>query len=353
MSKALVIQTAFLGDLVLTTPLLRALVERGYEVDVLCTPAGAAVLSGLPKVNAIVFEKKTMTGIQSFLFAKRNLQKNYDKIFCVHRSLRSLVLGRIPRAQQAWAYSNPLAKLLCYDVVKYLPYAQGIHYVDRVLSMANRGLINAELSPGALSFSRTPWLTVTKPEAAGVKDRFNLDKKTKPYLVVSPYSAWGTKIWPIERHVAAGYAVAEKRGFDMVILGDHNHQNAEIDGILSKNYGLRPSGAPRVVNLCGLTSVGDLKAILAGASLLITNDSAPVHIAAAFDVPTVCVFGPTAPLWGFYPLSTKHAVVQHQDLSCRPCHIHGPRVCPLEHFRCMKDIQAEQVIQAALNITHI
>ena len=79
---------------------------------------------------------------------------------------------------------------------------------------------------------------------------------------------------------------------------------------------------------------------------MIGNDSAPLHLAAAAGTPTVAIFGPTAPALGFGPYGVAHVVVQ-RNLDCRPCSAHGGRKCPKGHFRCMKEIDAAAVLDAA------
>ncbi len=82
------------------------------------------------------------------------------------------------------------------------------------------------------------------------------------------------------------------------------------------------------------------------AAVLVTNDSAPLHVAAAVGTPIVAIFGPTVPAFGFAPRGPRDAVVEHPDLPCRPCSAHGPRTCPLGHHRCMKEIAVDQVLHA-------
>ena len=81
--------------------------------------------------------------------------------------------------------------------------------------------------------------------------------------------------------------------------------------------------------------------------LFITNDSGPMHIATAFDVPTLAIFGPTTRELGFFPYGEGHRVVEVKDLACRPCALHGGKKCPLGHFKCMKDIHADEVFRNA------
>ena len=102
----------------------------------------------------------------------------------------------------------------------------------------------------------------------------------------------------------------------------------------------------RPVNLAGKTTVRELMALLSVCGFLVTNDSGPMHIAAALGVPTLAIFGPTVPSFGYTPWGESNRIIEHPDLPCRPCDRHGPQVCPLGHHRCMTEIPASRVIAA-------
>ena len=91
--------------------------------------------------------------------------------------------------------------------------------------------------------------------------------------------------------------------------------------------------------------------IIRGASLLVANDSAPVHIASAFNVPTVAIFGPTVKDFGFYPYHKRSVVVEVEGLGCRPCLIHGGRRCPIVTFDCMRKISPDEIVMDALKVS--
>jgi heptosyltransferase-2 len=103
-----------------------------------------------------------------------------------------------------------------------------------------------------------------------------------------------------------------------------------------------------VIDATGRLSLLASAELLSRCMLLVTNDSAPQHLASAMGTPTVTVFGPTVPEFGFGPLAPGARVAGHPTLSCRPCHPHGPAVCPLGHWRCMRDLPATAVLDEAL-----
>jgi heptosyltransferase II len=111
------------------------------------------------------------------------------------------------------------------------------------------------------------------------------------------------------------------------------------DGILAATEGDAIDATGRLSLLASAALIGRCAAI-------VSNDSAPLHLASAMNVATVAVFGPTVPAFGFGPLAERSLVAEHAGLTCRPCHPHGPRVCPLGHWRCMRDLGVPHVLDA-------
>ena len=99
----------------------------------------------------------------------------------------------------------------------------------------------------------------------------------------------------------------------------------------------------------GLLASADL---IRRSKLLVTNDSLPQHLASAMGTPTVTIYGPTIPAFGFGPLAPRSTTAGHEFLDCRPCHPHGPAECPLGHHRCMRDLAAADVLSRALAVLH-
>jgi heptosyltransferase-2 len=143
---------------------------------------------------------------------------------------------------------------------------------------------------------------------------------------VAPGSVWATKRWLPEKFAAAMRLIAADRdrpGF--VLLGDRAER--EIAGAVAADY------AGPLLNLSGETPLELLCAIIERLDLLICNDSAPIHIAGAYRVPTVAIFLATHPRFGFGPFAQPYRIAE-VELACRPCSPHGARQCPLGHFNC-------------------
>jgi heptosyltransferase-2 len=159
------------------------------------------------------------------------------------------------------------------------------------------------------------------------------------FIALAPGSIWGTKRWP-------GYAdLAAALEAPVVVVG--GREDAELAETVAAAAGGRGHNAAGVLGLrCSA-------ALIARAAVLVTNDSAPLHLATAVGTPVVAVFGPTVPAFGFGPRGPRDVVVEHPSLACRPCSAHGPQVCPLGHHRCMKELSVEAVAAALAAVSGV
>ena len=195
------------------------------------------------------------------------------------------------------------------------------HESDRLLALAN-------MPPGVYP----PHL---RPTAEDEQAAAHLGEG--PFVALAPGSIWGSKRWPyyaeLAGRLAAEVAVVVVGGTADVALGDE----------IVKAVG--PSGR-RAVNACGTLTLRQSAALIGRAQLLVTNDSAPLHLATAMGTPIVAVFGPTVTEFGFGPLRPGDVALGVDGLQCRPCSPHGPPQCPLGHHRCMREITVAAVIAA-------
>jgi heptosyltransferase-2 len=148
---------------------------------------------------------------------------------------------------------------------------------------------------------------------------------------------WATKRWPyfpeLARRLAPSARIAVVGGADDAPLA-REIQNA--------------AGQADTVDATGKLSLLASAELIGRAAALVTNDSLPQHIASAMETPTVTLFGPTVPAFGFGPLAARSVTLGHTALECRPCHHHGPRRCPLGHWRCMTELAVERVADAVI-----
>lgn len=325
-APALVIQTAFLGDVVLTTPLLEALARRHGPVDVVTTPAAAPLLETHPAVRrAIAYDKRRADrGPAGVLRLARALRAGgYAIAYLPHRSLRSAILARLAGIPRRVGFHDGWPSL--YTGVRHRP-ASG-HEIDRLLALADE----------RPHHQTAPSLGITAGDHAAAERLVREVGGDLPIVALAPGSIWGTKRWP-------GYAALAARLADRAtVIAVGAPEDAELAAEIVA--AVRAAGGA-AVNACGRLALREAAALIGRAAVLITNDSAPLHFAAAMGTPIVAVFGPTVPGFGFGPRGPRDVVVERLGLPCRPCSAHGPRTCPLGHHRCMREILVEDVMRA-------
>jgi heptosyltransferase-2 len=152
------------------------------------------------------------------------------------------------------------------------------------------------------------------------------------FVALAPGSIWGTKRWP--------YYPALAMALDRPVAVIGGAEDAPLANAVI-------AAAPgRAASAAGALSLRASAALIHRAAVLVTNDSAPLHLATAVGTPVVAVFGPTVPEFGFGPRGPADIALGNVGLACRPCSRHGPQRCPLGHHRCMRDLAAETVAAA-------
>jgi heptosyltransferase-2 len=328
---SLVIQTSFLGDTVLTTPLIASLAERG-PVDIVVTPLGASLLRGNPALRRlIVYDKRGRdAGVLGLRRLARQLRSGgYESAYLAQGSLRSAVLARAARISRRVGFDTSAGRALYSERVRY---RRDRHHAERLWRLAAGDL--AESPPPE---SLRPSLFPDAEDRAAVDALLSELAPGGPLVALAPGSIWGTKRWP---HVAALAATLDEARF--VIIG-----SAE-DGALAETIATAAPG--RVLDATGRLSLLASAELIRRCTVLVANDSAPTHLASGVGTPTVTLFGPTVPAFGFGPLAPRSESLGVEGLPCRPCHPHGPRECPLGHFDCMRTLEPSQVAARVRNL---
>ncbi|HWC72479.1 MAG TPA: lipopolysaccharide heptosyltransferase II [Gemmatimonadales bacterium] len=319
-AQTLVIQTAFLGDVILTTPLLSAIAARHGLTDVVTRPVAAPLLETHPAVRQVIpYDKRRSdrgwAGVRKL--ARRLSVQRYERVYLPHRSLRTAALAWWARIPSRIGFSG----LWSFLYTEARPKPRTGHESDRLLALAKE-------PPAAYR----PQLRPTPDDervAAGIVQG--------DFVALAPGSIWGSKRWPHYSELAA--RLATRTG--VVVVGSRD------DSVLGDDIGRAVERAGgRAVNACGQLTLRQSAALIGRAAVLVTNDSAPLHLATAMSVPIVALFGPTVTEFGFGPLRPGDIALGVDGLLCRPCSPHGPLQCPLGHHRCMRDLSVEAVIAA-------
>ncbi len=335
MNRALVIQTAFLGDVILTLPMVQVL-KRSFpesQIDFLAIPETAEIVKTHPDISqVIVYDKHDRHHtLSDFIELRAGLKKRrYDLVLCPHRSLRSALLASGTGAEVRVGFDRTALKR---SFTNLMPWKFGMHEVERNLSLLSPlGIEAGREAPKLFPGERE------KEEAA----RFLSDHGVEPpFAAVAPGTVWKTKRYPVEQMEDVVRGLLDRFSKVVLVGGGSDREIAEKFLHLGED----------VVSAVGELPFMASAEIIRRASLLIANDSAPVHVASAFDVPTVAIFGPTIKEFGFYPYHRNAKVVEIEGLACRPCSVHGGNKCPISTFVCMKDITPDRIVEAGLELS--
>ena len=330
--KILILQTAFIGDVVLATPLIEAATKRYPEAEIsfLTIPYSAPVLRNHPGLKRIiVFEKRGRGGFRNTLSIVKELKREkYDLAIVPHRSFRSAAMVSAAGITKRVGFDKSAGKFLLTEAIEY---RNDWHEVKRNLSLL--GMQDEDFPPGLYPGEAETEKAIRFLKKNGIEDAC---------IAIAPGSIWNTKRW-LEHHFQDLLKSMKSGGLPPVVLVGSSGErklSEEIAGGL-EGYAFVAAGI-----LDPLQSA----ALLKNAGALIANDNAAGHIAAAVGTKVVTVFGPTIPGFGFAPFGEGHRIVEHPGLYCRPCRIHGSGRCPEKHFRCMLELKPERVLETLMEI---
>lgn len=333
--KILVVQTSFLGDVILTTPLLAEVRRRFPEalLAVLCTPQAEGLLGGNPDIDEVIVDDKRRGGFRALRTMAAHLrQRRFTVALSPHRSLRTALLLYLAKIPCRIGFRQSAGWFLFHRRVER---DSRRHDVDRNLSLLEAWGIDTRECGRELRIAVTPQARQAVAElfrALGINgDRSRL------VFGLHPGSVWHTKRWSREGYAELAVRLRQRYGAQVLLFG--GPQDTEVVEAVQELSG--HAG----INLTGKLNLNELAGALERCDVFISNDSAPMHLAVARDVPVVAIFCATTPALGFYPYSSR-AVVVEKALHCRPCAPHGGRRCPLGTEACIRSITAEQVLAA-------
>ena len=326
--KILVTQTAFLGDVILSTPVVREInkIFRYSQIDVLTRPDTQIVFKYNPYVNkTLVFDKKgKRKKLASFIeLVKLFREIEYDLAISIQSSFTSamlMVLGKIPNR-------------VGFDMQKFLtipiPYDNNLHTREKALSLL-KPFFNEE-------FDSQTQLFWSQREDEKAQRIFDIISSQSNYVVgIAPGSVWQTKRWLKEYYISLARMLTHEN-FSLVFIGGKTEREL-CHEIIAKSRA-------HAFNLAGDLNVLESAALIDRLDLMITNDSAPLHIANAVKTDVLAIFGPTVKEFGFYPFRENDRMLEI-PLYCRPCGKHGGRYCPERHYKCMRLVTPEMVFDA-------
>jgi lipopolysaccharide heptosyltransferase II len=327
MMKFLVIQTAFIGDVVLATGIVEKLHRHFPEaqIDFMVRKGNEGLLQNHPYLNEVlIWEKKTGKLKNLWKLLRLIRKRRYDKVINVQRFAATGILTAFSGARETIGFDkNPFSWLFSKKIKHVISDVDHpIHEVDR-----NNELIRAFTNDEVMK----PHLYPSAQDTTAVQEY-----KKPPYITISPASVWFTKQFPKDKWIA--FAKEIPANYTIYLLGAPN------DVPLAEEICAGGMGAT-VVNLCGKLSFLQSAALMKDAAMNYVNDSAPMHFASSVNAPVTAVYCSTLPSFGFGPLSDKRFIVEIKEpLACRPCGLHGRPACPLGHFKCAYEITNEQLL---------
>lgn len=339
--KAVIIQTAFLGDAILTTPMFAAFKRffKDAELTAVLRPDGAQLLAGLPALNEIIpYDKKKkhrgISGIRRLASELRDRQ--FDVLLSPHGSHRTSFVSMFSKIPERYGFRDAGFSRLAYN--HRLERRGELPEIKRLLHF-----LNDSVCPGASDFSTQLSLV---EDAASLQEADALLRKHEALrpILLAPSSIWPTKRWTPYGFAELAAKLVRKYKTKILLVGAPGDRPV-CDSVQSFLKEFQPHFIQeKVVTIAGDTSLRGFYSLVKKARILISNDSAPVHYACAAGTPVVAIFGPTVPALGYAPI-TKNSRIAELDLACRPCGTHGGLVCPLGHFRCMKELSADSIME--------
>lgn len=347
--QILVVQTAFLGDVVLATPVVEKL-HRYFpnaNIDFLLRKGNESLLKNHPFIrNLIIWDKKDGKWKNAFKVIKQLRATKYDYVINLQRFATSGIITAFSGGNTTVGFDkNPLSFLFAKKIKHHIAEVGEpiIHEVERNLLCINwftdDSLQLPKLYPSEIDFETVNIFVNDKRTVANQTSEIRhhtSDIQQLPYITISPASVWFTKQYPKEKWIELLKTVGDK--FQVYLLGAPSDKSM-CDEIIAK------SGVRNISNCCGQFSLLQSAALMQGAVMNYVNDSAPLHLASAMDAPVTVIFCSTAPRFGFGPSGTKGNIVETLvNLPCKPCGLHGRKECPEGHFKCALTVTEQQLL---------
>jgi heptosyltransferase-2 len=327
MQKILIIQTAFIGDVVLATGIAEKLHQfyPSTQINFLVRKGNESLFDSHPFIQQVLVWDKKKGKYKNLLKLIAVIQKEkYDLVINAQRYAATGLITILSNAKQTIGFDkNPFSFLFTKTIKHFFSNTtNSLHEIDR-----NHLLIKHLTDAKA-----------AKPKLYPTSISKDLIKKyqSQEYVCIAPASVWFTKQFPSEKWI--DFINALPSHFNVYLLGAPNDR-----GLCSAIQSV--SQHQNVMNLAGELSFLASAALMQNAVMNYVNDSAPMHLASAVNAPVTAVFCSTLPSFGYGPLSDKSFVVEiNEHLSCRPCGIHGKKACPQHHFNCAMKITNQQLL---------
>ena len=331
MKRILVIRLSAIGDILLTTPLVRILRKKfpQAEIDFMVKKSYETLLSTNKNINRIWSFSPGRGFHEIVLLTRRLREQHYDCVIDLQVNFRSIFFSFFSGAKRRLIHKPQRFKRFLL-----------VHFrkdLYKKIEPVPLRFINTAASLGLRDDGLGLELTIDETVKQSLAIVLQKKRKHEKIIAIAPGAGRATKRWLPERFAEVGSYFGKNRN-QIVLVGGQD--DIEICNKVAQEMVSPP------LNFAGKLSLQQTAAVLEKSDILITNDTGVMHMAAALEKKVVAIFGPTTHHFGFLPFRTS-AIVVETSVPCRPCSYHGTEKCPRDHFKCMKDIHSTDVIQAA------
>ncbi|MCX7908647.1 MAG: glycosyltransferase family 9 protein [Ignavibacteria bacterium] len=331
--KILIIRLSSLGDVILSTFMVRMLhnIYPNAKIDFLVAKEFSIVFKYNPRINKILEYDKSLPFYSHLLntFSINN-PSHYDVIIDLQNNIRSWVYS--------WGKSSTVFRFNKRRFYKL----KLVYLKSRPKEFLPIPILYRDTFPSLQQIDDKLGLELwtSKDEGSYKPHSKTLDKIDLKRIAIAPGAKHFTKIYPPEKYVELIKFFQSNFNSEIYLLG------GETDRKICWQISEKCSN---VSNLCGELDVIQTAEFLDDINLVISNDSAVVHIASARKVPVVVIYGSTVPAFGFIPFRTKSLIIENNSVNCRPCTHYGRSNCPKKHFNCMNELKPEEIFNKISN----
>ena len=322
--RFLILQTAFTGDVILSTPIAEAInhFDTSIEIDFLVRKGNEGLFKNHPFVkNVLVWDKSKNKYKNLFSILVQIRRNRYSVLINCQRFAASGLLTIFSGAKKTIGFDkNPFSNFFDHKIKHDI--GAGLHECERNLALLKPLNISGNIRP------------VLYPNGNSVNPK-------QPYVTLSPASVWFTKQWPKEKWIELIQRIPKI--YTIYLLGGPSDRSL-CDEIIQQ------SGNEKAENLCGEITLLESASLIKVAEMNYVNDSAPMHLASAVNARVAAIYCSTLPAFGFGPLSDQSSTIETEEkLTCRPCGLHGKKACPEGHFRCALTIDVQRLLSLLPN----
>lgn len=327
MKKFLIIQTAFIGDVILATPIIEKLHQfhPDAQIDFLVRKGNESLLTGHPFIHQLIIWNKKENKTSNLFRIIREVRKNkYDYVINLQRYFSSGLITSMSGAKNKIGFDkNPLSFLYSQKIKHIIgdkehPKHEVERNLDLITNLTDNKPAPVKLYPSQTDFNDT------------------IIYKREKYICIAPTSVWFTKQFPLHKWVEL---IKNTTPIYKVYLLGRESDKATCDKII------KDSERNNIENLCGKLTLLQSAALMKDAAMNYVNDSAPLHLASAMNANVTAIFCSTIPAFGFGPLSDNSKIIETKlNIECRPCGLHGFKSCPKGHFLCAESIEVKEMI---------